>query len=105
MSDRYRSGANSEHCSRNLLVMGGSYGINPVDRRDSAGGRSTPQLAIQFGMGILPKRWIRTDSADPACPPAHGQVVGCSAAPGTINILDHAVRGLQCRMQNANRKA
>ncbi len=102
MSDRYRSGANSEHCSRNLLVMRGSYGINLADRRDSAGGRGTPQLAIQFGMGILPQRWIRSDSADPACPPAHGQVVGCSAAP---ELSTFASRSPRSSMLNSERKS
>src|SRR6266478_2063959 len=72
MSDRYRSGANPEHCSRNLLVMRGSYGINPVDRRDSAG------------------------------PPAHGQVVGCSAAP---ELSTFASRSPRSSMLNSERKS
>jgi hypothetical protein len=66
--------------------MRGSYGIDHLDHRALAIGWGVADMAVQFRMGILSERRIRSDSADSPYLAADGQIVDLSAAPGTFHL-------------------
>jgi hypothetical protein len=66
--------------------MRGSYGIDHLDHRALAVAWGATHVAIQFRMGILPERRIRSDSADSPYFATDGQIVDLSAAPGTLHL-------------------
>jgi len=56
--------ARARYRPRTLFAMRGSYGIDHLDHRALAIGWGVADMAVQFRMGILSERRIRSDSAD-----------------------------------------
>jgi hypothetical protein len=71
---------------RTLFAMRGSYGIDHLDHRALVVAWGAADVAVQFRMGILSERRIRSDSADSPYLAADGQIVDLSAAPGTFHL-------------------
>lgn len=67
----------------------GNHGIDSSDHRALAARRSASQLAVQYGLGILPKRRLGTNPADPDYFAFNGQVVIPSTTPGPLYRADH----------------
>jgi hypothetical protein len=78
--------ARIRHRPRTLFAMRGSYGIDHLDHRALAVARGVADMAVQFRMGILSKRRIRSDFADSPYLATDGQIVDLSAAPGTFHL-------------------